>query len=338
MRPENPVNNEHGAVAVIVAICMVMLIGFAALVLDIGALYERRRQTQTAVDGAALAGAQDLPDQGLASNSARKYLIDNGVTNVAGAGITFPTGNTIRVTAAPQNVAFSLAPAIGYNSSTVSATAVAIKEFRQYYVPWALVLEGLTPAQQSGAALVTLDATAGGSTTGNFQMLNIPRDGTGGANPTLIANVEEGCDHAFAVNDVLDTLTGNRVGPLTTGMLNSDPPGLLTQGSCPETAVFSQPGHASTQIDACNLSCVFGTSTGSAITQILEPGCPRIVRVPVIASWPKGASTQVTVLSLVWFFIATPPPPSSGSISTLSGYVLNGLPQSAWPYNIRLIE
>jgi hypothetical protein len=51
------VQNRRGATAVIVAICLVMLIGFAALAIDVGFLYSTRNELQNVADAAALAGA-----------------------------------------------------------------------------------------------------------------------------------------------------------------------------------------------------------------------------------------------------------------------------------------
>ena len=48
---------EQGAVAITVAICMVVLMGFAALAMDGGLGFDDRRGTQNAADNAALAAA-----------------------------------------------------------------------------------------------------------------------------------------------------------------------------------------------------------------------------------------------------------------------------------------
>ncbi len=52
--------DERGAVLVHVAIAMLALIAFSALVIDYGALWVSRRQAQNAADSAALAGALSL--------------------------------------------------------------------------------------------------------------------------------------------------------------------------------------------------------------------------------------------------------------------------------------
>lgn len=51
---------EHGAVAIIVALSLAVLIGFAGLALDLGKLYVARTELQNAADSCALAAAQAL--------------------------------------------------------------------------------------------------------------------------------------------------------------------------------------------------------------------------------------------------------------------------------------
>ena len=51
--------DERGAVAIIVALLMVVLIGFAALAVDISAMWAEKRQLQNGADAGALAIAQE---------------------------------------------------------------------------------------------------------------------------------------------------------------------------------------------------------------------------------------------------------------------------------------
>lgn len=53
----NVCRNNRGATAVIVAVCLTMLIGFAALAVDVGYLFATRNELQNTADAAALAGA-----------------------------------------------------------------------------------------------------------------------------------------------------------------------------------------------------------------------------------------------------------------------------------------
>ena len=83
-------SSDSGAVAVIVAVLMVVFIGFAALVVDMGYAYTVKRQLQAAADAAALAGCQELILAGPAQNGrildvAREYAeIRNAVKPAEG--------------------------------------------------------------------------------------------------------------------------------------------------------------------------------------------------------------------------------------------------------------
>ena len=56
------VDNKRGAVAIYVAILLPVLIGFAALAVDVDHVYGVRNELQNAADAGALAGASDLFD------------------------------------------------------------------------------------------------------------------------------------------------------------------------------------------------------------------------------------------------------------------------------------
>jgi hypothetical protein len=56
------VDDEQGAVAVIVGVLLVVILGFGALVVDVGGLYVERRQLQNGADASALALAADCAE------------------------------------------------------------------------------------------------------------------------------------------------------------------------------------------------------------------------------------------------------------------------------------
>ena len=60
--------DESGQVLVFVAFILTVIVGMAALVVDVGSWYQAHRHLQTAADAAALAGAQELPNQSLAAD------------------------------------------------------------------------------------------------------------------------------------------------------------------------------------------------------------------------------------------------------------------------------
>src|SRR3989338_2413655 len=57
-------NRQGGAVAVMVGISMVLLVGFLAMVIDLGRLYVAKTGLQNAADAAALSGAKELDGTG----------------------------------------------------------------------------------------------------------------------------------------------------------------------------------------------------------------------------------------------------------------------------------
>lgn len=71
--------DDLGQATVLTVVVFIVLLGSAALVLDIGSWYRADRATQSAVDAAALAGAQALPDDpGGANTLAFQYVTKNG--------------------------------------------------------------------------------------------------------------------------------------------------------------------------------------------------------------------------------------------------------------------
>ena len=65
---------QEGQVTVLVAVFMVVLIGMAGFVIDVGSWFRQQRVTQSTVDAAALAGAQSLPEKTAgATNQATPY-------------------------------------------------------------------------------------------------------------------------------------------------------------------------------------------------------------------------------------------------------------------------
>ena len=138
--------DDSGVVAVLVALCMVALMGFAALAVDGGSLYVQRTQMQKAVDAAALAGAYDIGLNSSSAGDATTYAAKNGVASgellVNQFAATFAANDSWTVTATRQvNLAF--APFLGINKGTIAVSATAInspaKSFdSSYLMPYAV--------------------------------------------------------------------------------------------------------------------------------------------------------------------------------------------------------
>ncbi|MHB0977402.1 MAG: DUF11 domain-containing protein [Candidatus Aquicultorales bacterium] len=96
------VQDEKGAVTVIVTFALVALVLSLAIVIDVGLLFQERRQLQTATDAAALAAAMDVSegmgtDQAVAK--AKSYVAENANVPPTEVTVSFPQGDRVKVVA-----------------------------------------------------------------------------------------------------------------------------------------------------------------------------------------------------------------------------------------------
>ncbi|MGH3022753.1 MAG: pilus assembly protein TadG-related protein, partial [Gaiellaceae bacterium] len=66
-------NRQAGQVVILFVLVLVVLLGTAALVVDLGYAYYTKRSLQASADAAALAGASGLPNSSTALDRAREY-------------------------------------------------------------------------------------------------------------------------------------------------------------------------------------------------------------------------------------------------------------------------
>ncbi|TKV29509.1 pilus assembly protein TadG [Arthrobacter sp. NamB2] len=144
-------DHEQGAVSVLVALLMVVLLGFAALAVDVGLLYSEKAQLQNGADAGALAIAQkcatDLNHSECATTSplARSLANSNALdarSNVADI-VVDKTARKVTVTTGameqggtPNRVSLIFANALGISSSEVTATSSAV---------WGSPTKGIAP-------------------------------------------------------------------------------------------------------------------------------------------------------------------------------------------------
>jgi hypothetical protein len=130
---------EGGQAIVLVVVSLVVLLGMAALVIDIGYAYYTHRSLQASADAAALAGAQELPDASKAEMVAQQYTagdgqknerpdIDGVTTSISTKCITSipgcdPVNAVVVVESAPTKTFF--AGVLGIDSFSLKATSTA---------------------------------------------------------------------------------------------------------------------------------------------------------------------------------------------------------------------
>ncbi|MBT2567424.1 hypothetical protein J7I84_13125 [Arthrobacter sp. ISL-85] len=126
--------SEHGAASVLVAIVLVVLLGFAALAVDVGAMYAEKAQLQNGADSAALAIANQCANGpcGNTTDTGNLFANSNANDGTSGATVTFPNSTTVRIVtkaraAGSTTDGFPLffARVMGINSTEIGATAEA---------------------------------------------------------------------------------------------------------------------------------------------------------------------------------------------------------------------
>lgn len=155
-KPIKSRKNESGQSLILVTIVIAALIGFAALVVDVGVLYNSKAELQNIADAAALAGAQDLPNASLAIDTALDYVSYNGLKATQNA--LTESGDTVTITTpykgdetkievkCKREVPYLFAKIFGLSSTEISARSAA-----QYgiaaSVPWIVPFVIPEPAQ-----------------------------------------------------------------------------------------------------------------------------------------------------------------------------------------------
>jgi len=114
--------HQRGAVAIIVAICLALLVGMLGLVLDLGHLYVAKTELQNAADAAALSGAKELDGSLDGVNSAK-------VSAIEAAGKNKYDLNATEVTIDETNLEFSNSPDEGWVDFATAQASPADKTF-----------------------------------------------------------------------------------------------------------------------------------------------------------------------------------------------------------------
>lgn len=187
--------DEEGATAVVVAILLVVLLGFSALAIDVGAMHAERRELQNGADAAALAVAQDCAagdcDGGPYGDrwSTADAFADDNAGDLAAAidDVRIPgdlSGDTVTVeTSSDPALALRFAPVLGFDEATVGAAATA-----GWKVP-----SSLAPTLPLTISICEWEASSDGTYPGSELMLTFhkPNNGQGsGQAPNLD---EDGC-------------------------------------------------------------------------------------------------------------------------------------------------
>jgi hypothetical protein len=124
----NSKRNQSGQALVITVLFVTVLMGMAAMVLDVGSWFRQHRRLQSTADAAALAGVQELPSATGTAEALARQFADRNTPGLARVNVSFDTkfepNDTIRVRVEkPAPGVF--AKVFGLNSVDVGANAAA---------------------------------------------------------------------------------------------------------------------------------------------------------------------------------------------------------------------
>jgi secretion/DNA translocation related TadE-like protein len=195
---------ERGQATVLTLVFLVVLLGMAALVLDIGSWYRADRATQSTADAAALAGAQALPDSTADASSLASQYADKNGSGLNSVSFSNSYGPNDTITVQVKKPATGLFTRLfGIDSVTVGSKATArtalISQAR-YVAPIAVnklhpMLIGCNGGPCLGQNYVTTIPVATTGAPGAFALVNLLNQQSGTSGASVLANwIENGYD------------------------------------------------------------------------------------------------------------------------------------------------
>jgi Flp pilus assembly protein TadG len=256
--------NQSGAAFVIIALAMTVLIGFTALVTDIGLITVNRQMMVNLMDAAALSGCQELPNEALSIQEAMDYAQLNNFDPAQLAYDVSGDKKSITVSGS-KNVNLAFAKIFGYYSQTVSATATAeLQSLISYYGVAPLIIRDTTILSITPGTLTTLKYGNPDLAPGNFAGLSLS-----GTNDTAYINdLINGFQSTLKVGQDVLTKPGNMAGPTQDGMVG--------------------------RINLCHDACTYTN---------FVTGCPRVVVIPVYKDQTFEGRSSLTICGFTSFFI-----------------------------------
>jgi Putative Flp pilus-assembly TadE/G-like len=232
--------NERGQVLLIAVLFMSVLLGFTAMAVDVGLFFEDRRQFQNSADAMALAGVAELPfNPASAQSKAQQWATNNGVDSSEIKTIEVRTTGVANDTLYVElegDFSWIFGRVLGQTTDKVGAKAAArIGSLvgGHNMMPWAL-LRGDTNCLDATTGKAIFGATcqvkvgADSGITGWRGALDY--DGNGGGSNEYRDNIIDGAvDRRYCIQGdpepncvssytVVDSLTGNKVGPTGQGI------------------------------------------------------------------------------------------------------------------------
>lgn len=308
------VDDQRGFALVVLSVGIAALLGFTAMVTDIGLLVLNKERLANAVDAAALAGAQELPaNPAQAINTAGNYALLNGCSPEQPTVSAYESHQNSKITVtATKQVNYTFAKVLGITSGTVSARASArvagLRSFTgaaplavpnqnfDFYTRY-ILKQGANSPEPSPLGPGTYGALSlGGSGASNYEH-----------------NLKYGYDQKLMVGDEVNTETGNMSNPTKRAL--------------------------DYRIDQC-------CHTPACTQTHFLPGCPKILIVPVYepSKIENGQVKRIRITGFAAFLVERVT--GQGNENYIEGYfiklVVEGESSSSQAdygvYGVKLIE
>jgi hypothetical protein len=343
---------ERGQVIVLAAGAMVVVLGFGALAVDIGFYAHTKRDLQNDADAMALAGAQEIPDQGLANSNALEWGTKNGVQQGEVVGVDFGTTcsgasepNTVTVRLQREQPTY-LARVLGITSGTIRACATAGRFSLgggTGAVPWGLENDCFVDATFGQTYTLKYDSQASSgdcdSQGGNFGAMAVDEFGAG-PNCTSIPGPDEERKYRSAIcfGAIRDLCSVTATG--CQGEAGDDCSGqpVADYELCTETGNMTGPTRDGVEYRMSHTSDACDEWNDVVLDGGLNPDCnpwafggpkydsQRVILVPIVDGlWSEGGRHKVTIVDFAVFFLEYPPQCTGNDCEIKGRFIQTGL-------------
>jgi hypothetical protein len=276
---------QQGQTLVMFVLFLFVLMGAAAVVIDLGYWYLTKRQAQATADAVALAAAADLPDAAVAASDSSGYRGRNKWQGSVTLSVSSVNSDSDTVTAhATTTVPGFFAKVFGINSVDVGATATARIGS---YTGWALNLAPWTMTQdqlQWGTDLDLKVVPGNQYAPGNFGAID------------LIVPNKATCAGATGANDYRDLIENN----IQSCLVSIGDQLTLKTGNMAILDTALQARGAVNGLDPNSLI----SYAPNGDPELTKTDDPNIVVIPIIDKFVNG-SHPVTVVNFAYFVITS---------------------------------
>jgi hypothetical protein len=271
----------------------------AAVAIEVGMWLHAKRDAQNDVDASVLAGAQELPDEAVASAMADAWGARNGTTagelvccefeDLSGDGAADLI--RARVERQPESVTGNLLD-VGIVTVTARAAAAKQQAVAACVIPWAVVGDETLGAEQYwGLELGHLVGfhTSDFTTPGNFGALALYGNGAVAYRDAIITPCGDANSVCDQLGDPAVPVNGTLECDVQTGSMGQNTHDALTD----RDIVYGQDS-------SCDV-----TTYAEAVQQAGEEcGESRAVLIPIIDAFPPGGHGAIDILGIATFYVA----------------------------------